>query len=106
MGMMGVLLSACAPAATPAPTAVTTPAAQTAPAKPTAPAPSSVSQEMVQRLTRIPSFITLKPGDAVPVFAPVAVDLPNGEAKQLDLKGMLNGKPALIYFYVMDDTPL
>jgi hypothetical protein len=61
---------------------------------------------MVQRLTRIPSFITLKPGDAVPAFAPVEVDMPDGATKQLDLKGMLNGRPALIYFYVMDDTPL
>lgn len=106
IGMMGVLLSACSPAATSAPTATAAPSTQTAPPKPTAPAPANVSQEMVQRLTRIPSFITLKPGDAVRAFAPVAVDLPNGEAKQLDLKGMLNGKPALIYFYVMDDTPL
>jgi hypothetical protein len=61
---------------------------------------------MVQRLTRIPSFITLKAGDVVPAFAPVAVNMPDGETKQLDLKGMLNGKRGLIYFYVLDDTPL
>jgi hypothetical protein len=61
---------------------------------------------MVQRLTRIPSFITLKAGDAVPTFAPVAVNMPDGETKQLDLKGMLNGKRGLVYFYVLDDTPL
>lgn len=104
MGVMaGVLLSACAPIRSPAPVASST---RAAPAQPTAPAPASISQEMVQRLTRIPSFITLQPGDAVPAFAPVAVDMPNGETKQLDLKGMLNGRRALIYFYVLDDTPL
>jgi len=32
--------------------------------------------------------------------------MPSGETKQLDLKGMLNGKRGLIYFYVLDDTPL
>jgi hypothetical protein len=92
--MTGVLLSACAPA--------------TIPAAPftSATAQASIAPEMIQRLTRIPSFITLKAGDAVPAFAPVAVNMPDGETKQLDLKGMLNGRRALIYFYVLDDTPL
>ncbi len=92
--ILAVALSACAPA--------TIPAATRSPSEASTP----IAPEMMQRLTRIPSFINLEAGATVPAFAPVAVDMPNGETKQLDLKGMLDGRRALVYFYVLDDTPL